>query len=264
MKKVATFVRVSNFDTAQIAAYNQKKKLQDYCESKGYEVVDHADVIGDKSFGFPMLMKLLQNAKTNGVEKIVMQSTNRVTGTLDEVGQLAKLFYESGVGLETLDGSHDVVINPAKLVEAYLGSVESEDVYADTDEELVFGYDRTDDGLVVNESEMDVVKYCFARQSYFWKLNHSMSLDEITSMIESEVKEKWPVEYEALINKQRHNALVQARKHVNVCNVTESTPSASEPLISRDKWAEVQEKIAESQEDSGEETDEGEGMIPTM
>lgn len=97
MKKVATFVRVSNFDTAQIAAYNQKKKLQDYCESKGYEVVDHADVIGDKKFGFPMLMKLLQNAKTNGVEKIVMQSTNRVTGTLDEVGQLAKLSMNRGL-----------------------------------------------------------------------------------------------------------------------------------------------------------------------
>lgn len=264
MKKVATFVRVSNFDTAPIAAYNQKKKLQDYCESKGYEVVDHADVIGDKKLGFPMLMKLLQNAKTNGVEKIVMQSTNRVTGTLDEVGQLAKLFYESGVGLETLDGSHDVVINPAKLIEAYLGSVESEDVYADTDEELVFGYDRTDEDLVVNESEMEVVKYCFARQSYFWNLNHSMTLDEITSMIESEVKEKWPVEYESLINKTRHNALVQARKHANSGNVTESTPSTSEPIISREQWAEVQEKIAESQEDSGEETDEGEGMIPTM
>lgn len=264
MKKVATFVRVSNFDTAPIAAYNQKKKLQDYCESKGYEVVDHADVIGDKSLGFPMLMKLLQNAKTNGAEKIVMQSTNRITGTLDEVGELAKLFYESGVDLETLDGSHDVVINPVKLVEAYLGSVESEDVYADTDEELVFGYDRTDDGLVVNESEMEVVKYCFARQSYFWNLNHSMSPDEITSMIESEVKEKWPVEYEALINKQRHNALVQARKHVDSTHTPNPTPSPSEPIISREQWAEVQERIAENQNESGEENDEGEGMIPTM
>ncbi len=264
MKKVATFVRVSDFDTAQIAAYNQKKKLQDYCESKGYEVVDHADVIGDKSLGFPMLMKLLQNAKTNGAEKIVMQSTNRITGTLDEVGELAKLFYESGVDLETLDGSHDVVINPVKLVEAYLGSVESEDVYADIDEELVFGYDRTDDGLVVNESEMEVVKYCFARQSYFWKLNHSMTLDEITSMIESEVKEKWPVEYEALFNKQRHNALVQARKHVDSTHTPNPTPSPSEPIISREQWAEVQERIAENQNESGEENDEGEGMIPTM
>lgn len=264
MKKVATYVRVSNHDNAERAAHNQKKKLDEYCASKGYEVVEHVDVIGDRRFCFPMLMKLLQNAKTSGVEKIVMQSTNRVAGTLDEVVELAKLFYESGVGLETLDGSHDVVINPAKLIEAYLGSVESEDVYADTDEELVFGYDRTDEGLVVNESEMEVVKYCFARQSYFWHLNYSMSPDEITSMIESEVKEKWPVEYEALINKTRHNAIVQGRRYANGGNATESTPSTSEPLISREQWAEVQEKIAESQEDSGEENDEGEGMIPTM
>lgn len=264
MKKVATFVRVSDFDTAPIAAYNQKKKLEEYCVSQGYEVIDHADVIGDKKLGFPMLMKLLRNAKANGVEKIVMQSTNRVAGTLDEVGELAKLFYESGVGLETLDGSHDVVINPAKLIEAYLGSVESEDVYADTDEELVFGYDRTAEGLVVNESEMEVVKYCFARQNDFWKLNHSMSLDEITRIIESEVKEKWPVEYEALINKTRHNAIVQGRRYASGANSTNATPSKIEPLVSREQWAEVQEKIAENQDESGEENNEGEQIIPTM
>lgn len=83
-------------------------------------------------------------------------------------------------------------------------------------------------------------------------------------MIESEVKEKWPVEYESLINKTRHNALVQARKYVTAGNVTESTPSTSEPIISREQWAEIQERIAENQEDLGEENDEEEGLIPTM
>lgn len=264
MKKVATFIRVSSHNESERAAYNQKKKLAEYCESKGYEVADSATVIGDRSFAIPMLKKLFENAKENGVEKIVMQSTNRVTGTLDEVGELARLFYESGVSLETLDGSHEVVTNPAKLVEAYLGSVESDDVYADTDEELVFGYDRTEDGLVVNESEMEVVKYCFARQSYFWNLNHSMSQDEIVSMIESEIKEKWPVEYESLINKTRHNAIVQARRYVDGENPSSTTASEIEPLISREQWAEVQERIAENQDESGEENDEGETMIPTM
>lgn len=83
-------------------------------------------------------------------------------------------------------------------------------------------------------------------------------------MIESEVKEKWPIEYEPLINKTRHNALVQARKYVTTGNVTESTPSTSEPIIRREQWAEIQESIAENQEDLGEENDEEEGLIPTM
>lgn len=261
MKKVATFVRVSDFDTAQIALYNQKKKLQDYCESKGYEVVDHAELIGDKKMGYQTFMNLLQNAKTGGAEKIVMQSTNRVIATLGEVGELSKLLYESGVELETLDGSHEALINPAKLTKAQSGNIETKDVYADTDEEVVFGYDRTDDGVVVNESEMEVVKYCFTRFNTLCSQNPSLRIDEVTRKIEDEIKEKWPVEYEALINKNRHNAIVHGRQFANSPRVADAITSKKEPLISEEEWADVQEKIAGNQ---GEENDEGQGMVPTM
>ena len=112
MKKVATFVRVSKFDTAPIAVYNQKKKLEDYCKSQGYEVIDHADVIGDRSAAMPMLKKLFESSKEKGFDTIVMQSTNRVVGSVDEVTDIAKAFNESGVKLETVDGSHKALENP--------------------------------------------------------------------------------------------------------------------------------------------------------
>ncbi len=127
--------------------------------------------------------------------------------------------------------------------------------------ELVFGYDRTDEGLVVNESEMEVVKYCFARHSYLCKNNPTMRADEITRIIEDEIKEKWPVEYEALINKNQHNAIIYGKRFTNSPRVADAIISKKEPLISEEEWAEVQEKIAENQ---GEENDEGQGMVPTM
>lgn len=112
MKKVATFVRVSEFDTAPIAVYNQKKKLEDYCESQGYEVIDHADVIGDRSATMPMLKKLFESSKEKGFDTIVMQSINRVVGSVDEAADIAKAFNEFGVKLETVDGSHKALENP--------------------------------------------------------------------------------------------------------------------------------------------------------
>lgn len=41
-----------------------------------------------------------------------MQSTNRVVGSVDEAADIAKAFNESGVKLETVDGSHKALENP--------------------------------------------------------------------------------------------------------------------------------------------------------
>ena len=106
MKKVATFVRVSKHANVEYGVFIQKKKLNEYCKAKGYEVVDTATVVGDRKTASPMLMKLLKSAKENGCEKIVMMSTNRVVGTVDDLEKLAKEFNEAEVALETLDGSH--------------------------------------------------------------------------------------------------------------------------------------------------------------
>lgn len=109
MKKVATFIRVSNHKNAKSGLFMQKERLAEYCKANGYDIADSATVVCDRKMASPMLMKLLKSAKEKDCEKLVMMSTNRVVGTADDLEELAKVFNESGVSLETLDGSHLMV-----------------------------------------------------------------------------------------------------------------------------------------------------------
>ena len=120
MENVATYVRVSCHSNAENAARNQAKKVSDFCEEKGYTVSDSVSVIGDRKMAYPMLMKLLESAKEKGIQKIVMASTNRIVGTVPELMEIKKAFDESGVTIETLDGSHEFGQDPSMLVASFL------------------------------------------------------------------------------------------------------------------------------------------------
>lgn len=106
MKKVAIYVRESKHSNAENAVLNQNEKIKNFCELKGYEVCDSATVIGSREAGNPMLMKMLKSAKEKGIETVVMASTNRVVGTVEELKKIKEAFDDSGVTIETLDGSH--------------------------------------------------------------------------------------------------------------------------------------------------------------
>lgn len=136
MEKVVTYVRVSAHSNSENAARNQTKKVNDFCEANGYEVSDATTVIGDRKLAFPMLMDLLKTAKEKGIHKVVMASTSRVVGTVDEIEKVQKAFEESGVVIETLDGSYVDGINAKLLVAESLAHMEQE---MDEDQEQVFG-----------------------------------------------------------------------------------------------------------------------------
>lgn len=127
MEKVATYVRVSNHSNSEQAVCNQVKRIRDYCEEKGYNVCDSASVIGDRKIAFQMLRKLLDSAKDNGIEKIVMASTNRIVGTVDELAEIKKAFVESGVEIETLDGSYEHGLCESNLVSSFLAKAAEEE-----------------------------------------------------------------------------------------------------------------------------------------
>ena len=95
----------------------------DFCEAKGYEVCDSAAVIGNRELAYPMMMKLLKEAKEKGITKIVMASTNRIVGTVDELAEIKKAFEESGVAIEAMDGSHQVN-NTTDMVASFLARAE--------------------------------------------------------------------------------------------------------------------------------------------
>ena len=126
MDKVATYVRVSNHSNAENAVRNQTKRVMDFCEANGYEVCDSAAVIGDRKMAYPMMMDLLKTAKEKGITKIVMASTNRIVGTVDELAEIRKAFEESGVEIEALDGSHQA-LNPSELIASFLAQAESQE-----------------------------------------------------------------------------------------------------------------------------------------
>lgn len=109
MEKVAIYVRESKHSNAQDAIRRQEQKLTEFCEAKGYSVCDSATIIGDRKSSIPVLLDLLGNAKDKGIKKVVMTSTNRVVGKVDEIEAVNDAFETSGVVLETIDGSHDAL-----------------------------------------------------------------------------------------------------------------------------------------------------------
>ena len=142
MKKVATYVRVSNHSNSQEAMFRQKEKISEYCKAQGYAIEDYMDVIGDRMMGYPMLMKLINSAKEKGIDRIVMASTNRIVGSIDELNDIQAAFTEAGISIETLDGSHQAV-SAKELIATFLARA-GDEWDAELDEEnteLVFGYD---------------------------------------------------------------------------------------------------------------------------
>jgi DNA invertase Pin-like site-specific DNA recombinase len=122
MEKVATYVRIST----ENAIDGQTKKINDYCAEKGYTVCDSAFVIGDKKMALPMLKKLLDSAKENGVDKIVMASTNRIVGTVEELQEIKEAIEKAGVTIETLDGSYENGFDKKMLVASFLANAQKE------------------------------------------------------------------------------------------------------------------------------------------
>ena len=270
MKKVATYVRVSNHSNSQEALYRQKERVGEYCKAQGYVIEDAMDVVGDRKTGYPMLMKLIDSAKEKGVEGIVMASTNRIVGSIDELNDIQAVLAEAGLGIETLDGSHQAV-SAKELIATFLARA-GDEWDAELDEEnteLVFGYDIKDGKLVVNEAEFEVVKYIFARRlelttdmpleliqeviDDYSAHGQKLSVEEakrkvpesrISALIESEVKEKWPAEYESMIRKQEHNKKLLLKKMADQGETVTDGNTTIEPILNREEWEAAQAKMS--------------------
>lgn len=134
-------MRTSAHSNAENAVKNQTIRVKGYCEAKGYEVAESASLIGDCKMGFEQLKKLLRSAKENGIDTVVMASTNRVAGTVDEMQEVANLFRESGVAIEAVDGTHETAFDSKWLIADYLAkaATQDEEEAMDVDHQVVFG-----------------------------------------------------------------------------------------------------------------------------
>ena len=143
MKKVAIYVRTSAHSNAENAVKNQKIRVKSYCETQGYEVAESAAVIGDCKMAFEQLKRLVHSAKEKGIDTVVMASTNRVAGTVDEMQEIANLFRESGMTIEAVDGTHETAFDSKWLIADYLANAaaQAEEEGIKAEREPVFDYD---------------------------------------------------------------------------------------------------------------------------
>lgn len=125
MKKVATYMRVSNHSTSEESLQKQAREVNEYCVNKGYNVEDTVSVVGDRELGYKMLMKMLSGAKEKGIDTVIMKSTNRVIGKVDEIEMIKEALDDSGVKIETMDNSH-LALEMPNLVEYFLANADAE------------------------------------------------------------------------------------------------------------------------------------------
>lgn len=268
MKKVAVYIRVSNHRNAEASMQKQEQKVREYCNQNGYTVGEARCVVGDPKTAYPMLLALLNDAKEKGIDTVVMPSTKNVTGRVQDIEMLNSVFQQSGVAIETLDGSHHAFASQ-NMGASFLAAAVAEE------EAQHFGYDNTAEGMAINEAEAEVVRYVFGKfQEYtenppadlvqaviddykchgaditYEDAVSKVPMQSIVELISAEVREQWPEQYKSLIEKQAHNSMISAGRINNYPNVGTVDMNA-EPIINRDMWAAVQDKLAEDQSADG-------------
>lgn len=126
MKKVAAYIRVSNHDNAEASMRKQEQEVQKYCNQNGYTVDIAQCVVGDPKAAYPQLLSLLNSAKEKNIDTVVMPSTKNVTGSVKNIEMINSVFQQSGVTIETLDGSHHAFTSP-NMVARYILATEIEE-----------------------------------------------------------------------------------------------------------------------------------------
>lgn len=269
MKKVAVYIRVSNHDNAAASMQKQEQKIRQYCEKKGYTVGEARCVVGDPKTSYPMLLALLNSAKEKGIDTVVMPSTKNITGSARDIEMINSVFQQSGVGIETLDGSHQA-FGSQNLVANFLAVAEAEEK-----EYRLLGYDNTAEGMTVNEAEAEVIRYIFDKflkytenppadlvqaviEDYesqganltYEEAASKVSMQSIIELITAEVREQWPDQYRSMNNKQAYNSMTYTGRYNNLPQV-DAVEASSEPIINRDMWDAVQTKLSENQSADG-------------
>lgn len=130
MKSVVLYVRESNHVGAKEALEKQKEKLKAFCDQQGYVVADEVSTIGSRKDSLIALKEAIECAKNIEGKTLLMASSNRVVGTLNEVTAVAELLENAGVTIATMDGSFEEVqrcgVSPSMLIATTLSAIDDE------------------------------------------------------------------------------------------------------------------------------------------
>lgn len=276
MKKVAIYLRVGQHNQLDSALETQEKRVQDYCESKGYVVCDSASVVGDRMAGYPALLNMLGRTKDTGAETVVLASTKTIAATVTEMMPIKKALEEAGVSLEAIDGTHHALEpgNWDKNVLASMLAVEGEP-------EQVLGYEIVDGCLSVNGEEADIVKYVFVKDLEYSEKPPDLLVQEvidefarrgeeittadaakkvresrILQFIDEEVKEKWPDLHERMGAKAGRSCAAYVREVLGT-RILSAVSSDHTAVLNDEMWEAAQAKEAAN-------PDAEEGQVASM
>lgn len=177
------YLRVSTFyqKTEGLSLEQQKKKLLEYCKSKGYRVIDiyeDGGISGIKSDNRPAYLKMLEDAKSGRGNRIISWKLDRLSRSLGDVASLLDIVEEYDIALETLEENLDTKSVLGKFfiyIISLINYIEVENAKTRTIFNLDYayelshcsccpiGFDKVDKKLVIKEEEAVVIRDIFNR-----------------------------------------------------------------------------------------------------
>ena len=178
--KAIGYVRVSTEEQARkgVSLENQKDRIRDYCQYKGFEllhIIEDAGVSGGKNKGRHGFMELMGAIEANGIDIVVLYSLERLSRDMLTLLALEKYLNEKNTELHTVEGLIDTSTPDGWLgfaMRAFLGEMERRQVKYRTKKameykrgqgsvvgSIPYGYKRNGNGLDADEAEQDVIKF---------------------------------------------------------------------------------------------------------
>ena len=135
--KVALYMRVS---TDHQTTENQYRRLEEFCDRKGWEVIGHyEDIMTGRKVKRPGLERLLNDAHQGYFQKVISVKVDRVARSLKDLLTIAEQLHRSDIDLIFTDQDMDLSTSSGKMVMQILGAM------AEFESELIS--ERTKAGL---------------------------------------------------------------------------------------------------------------------
>ncbi len=178
-KSAVGYIRVSTTHQAQngISLENQKKRIRDYCEYKGYElleIIEDAGVSGGINSGRDGWTTLLDRIKEETIDVLIIYSLERLSRNFYTLVNIEKLLSELGTELHTIDGqiSTETIDGFATFVmKALFSEIERRQISLRTIKAMEhkksqgmvigktpYGFERNGKLLVKNKEEQTVIR----------------------------------------------------------------------------------------------------------
>jgi len=177
--KAIGYIRVSTEDQAKegISLDNQRKRIEDYCKYKGFElleIIEDAGISGGKNKARPGFVKLLEKIESRDIDAIVLYSLERLSRDMLTLLTFERLVDEQDIQFHTVEGSIDTSTPDGWLnfaMKAFLGEMERRQTKYRTKKAMEFkrlhgavvgsvpyGYQREGDKLIPDLNEQTVIK----------------------------------------------------------------------------------------------------------